>query len=72
VRSSLKTPEGYVQMFKAMNLLDVSRPTILQRVKRGELNAVYTSRGRAKGLIIQIPAAPTDRYDPTKNTKGVV
>ena len=41
-------PEGYVKMFKAMNLLGVSRQTILQRVKRGELKAVHVSRGRAK------------------------
>src|SRR5438876_8304836 len=41
-------PEGYVKMFKAMNLLGVSRQTILQRVKRGELKAVHVYRGRAK------------------------
>ena len=50
------SPEGYVKMFKAMNLLGVSRQTILQRVKRGELKAVHVHRGRAKGIRIQVPA----------------
>jgi len=59
-------PEGYVKMFKAMNLLGVSRQTILQRVKRGELKAVHVYRGRAKGIRIQVPAAAPDLFDPLK------
>ena len=56
-------PEGYVKMFKAMNLLGVSRQTILQRVKRGELKAVHVCRGRAKGIRIQVPTAHPDLFD---------
>jgi DNA invertase Pin-like site-specific DNA recombinase len=56
-------PDGYVKMFKAMNLLGVSRQTILQRVKRGELKAVHVCRGRAKGIRIQIPTAHPDLFD---------
>ena len=65
-------PEGYVKMFKAMNLLGVSRQTILQRVKRGELKAVHVSRGRAKGLRIQVPTFLPDLFDPLKTAGGVV
>ena len=65
-------PEGYVKMFKAMNLLGVSRQTILQRVKRGELKAVHVYRGRAKGIRIQVPAAAPDLFEPLKKTEGVV
>jgi DNA invertase Pin-like site-specific DNA recombinase len=65
-------PEGYVKMFKAMRLLGVSRQTILQRVKRGELKAVHVYRGRAKGVRIQVPAALPDLFDPPKNAGGVV
>ena len=65
-------PEGYVKMFKAMNLLGVSRQTILQRVKRGELKAVHVSRGRAKGIRIQVPAALPDLFDPPSVDRGVV
>ena len=62
-------PEGYVKMFKAMNLLGVSRQTILQRVKRGELKAVHVSHGRAKGLRIQVPAALPDLFEPQSTTR---
>ncbi len=65
-------PEGYVKMFKAMKLLGVSRQTILQRVKRGELKAVHVYRGRAKGLRIQVPAALPDLLEPLKTPEGVV
>ncbi len=59
-------PEGYVKMFKAMKLLGVSRQTILQRVKRGELKPVHVYRGRAKGLRIQVPAITPDLFCPPK------
>jgi predicted DNA-binding transcriptional regulator AlpA len=65
-------PDWYVKMFKAMNLLGVSRQTILQRVKRGELKAVHLNRGRAKGIRIQVPAALPDLFDPPTIDGGVV
>ena len=65
-------PDGYVKMYKAMRLLGVSRQTILQRVKRGELKAVHVYRGRAKGLRIQIPTITADLFDPLKTPGGVV
>ena len=55
-------PEGYVTMLKATHLLGVSRQTILQRVKRGELHAVHVSCGRRKGLRIKLPAAHPDLF----------
>jgi excisionase family DNA binding protein len=48
------TPEGYVPMIEATKLLGVSRQTILQRVKRGELEAVHLCKGRRKGLRIKV------------------
>ncbi len=63
-------PDGYVKMFKAMNLLGVSRQTILQRVKRGELKAVHVCRGRAKGIRIQIPTAHPDLFEAPSTTRG--
>jgi hypothetical protein len=50
-------PQGYVPMVDAMRILGVSRQTVLQRVKRGELEAVHVSRGRRKGLRIKVPDA---------------
>lgn len=47
-------PAGYVTMPEAMRLLGVSRQTVMQRVKRGELAAVHLTRGRHKGLRIRV------------------
>ena len=53
-------PQGYLTMYQAMRLLSVSRQTVLQRVKRGELQVVHVKRGKKKGLRIKaIPAQPT-------------
>ena len=41
-------------MLEATHLLGVSRQTVLQRVKRGELKAVHVRCGRRKGLRIQV------------------
>jgi excisionase family DNA binding protein len=55
-----EAPQGYLTMYQAMRLLGVSRPTVLQRVKRGELDAIHVMRGKKKGLRIKaIPAHPT-------------
>jgi DNA invertase Pin-like site-specific DNA recombinase len=53
------TPEGWVAIQYATRALGVSRQTVLQRVKRGDLQAVLTRTGRRKGLRIQLPA-PTE------------
>jgi predicted site-specific integrase-resolvase len=65
-------PDGYVTMLKATHLLGVSRQTILQRVKRGELHAVHVSCGRRKGLRIQMPATLPDLFSPRSTDGGVV
>lgn len=65
-------PDGYVTMLKAVNLLGVTRQTILQRVKRGELKAVHVRCGRRKGLRIQIPTPHPDLFQTLEKTKGTV
>jgi hypothetical protein len=65
----VETPEGYV-MLKATHLLGVSRQTILQRVKRGELQAVHVSRGRRKGLRIKVPGTDPDLFNPPSTAGG--
>jgi DNA invertase Pin-like site-specific DNA recombinase len=49
-------PDGWVPLGYASQALGVSRQTVLQKVKRGELKAVLTRTGRRKGLRIEIPA----------------
>ena len=48
-------PEGWVAVQYATRALGVTRQTVLQRVKRGELRAVLTRSGRRKGLRIELP-----------------
>jgi DNA invertase Pin-like site-specific DNA recombinase len=45
--------EGYVPMQEATRILGVTRQTVLQRVKRGELQAIHLRRGKRKGLRIK-------------------
>jgi len=65
-------PEGYVTTLKATHLLSVSRQTILQRVKRGELHAVHVSCGRRKGLRIKLPVTHSDLFNTQSTDGGVV
>jgi transposase-like protein len=50
------TPDGWVPLGYATQALGVSRQTVLQKVKRGELRAVLTRTQRRKGLRIELPA----------------
>ena len=47
-------PPEYLPMLEATLKLGVSRQTVLQRVKRGELEAVLVRQGRRKGLRIKV------------------
>ena len=49
-----QAPPGYLPMLEATIKLGVSRQTVLQRVKRGELEAVLVWQGRRKGLRIKV------------------
>ena len=45
-------------MLEATLAHGASRQTLMQRVKRGELQAVHVRAGRRKGLRIEPPATP--------------
>jgi hypothetical protein len=49
-----EVPPGYVSVFRAMRLLWVSRQTVMQRVKRGDLAVVHVSCGKQNGLRIRV------------------
>jgi hypothetical protein len=49
-----KAPPGYLPMLETTLRLGISRQTVLQRVKRGELQALDVIRGRRKGLHIKV------------------
>ncbi len=58
-------PEGYIPMWEATKRLGVSRQTVLQRVKRGELEAVHVRRGKQKGLRIKVINDIPDLFYPS-------
>jgi len=62
-------PPGYVAMPQAMRILGVSRQTIMQRVKRGELSVVHVSRGKQKGLRIRVLDNQPQLFDQTSAAK---
>jgi len=49
-----QAPADYLPMLEATMKLGVSRQTVLQRVKRGELEAMLVRQGRRKGLRIKV------------------
>jgi DNA invertase Pin-like site-specific DNA recombinase len=49
-----QSPSDYLPMLETTIKLGVSRQTVLQRVKRGELEALLVTRGRRKGLRIRV------------------
>jgi DNA invertase Pin-like site-specific DNA recombinase/predicted DNA-binding transcriptional regulator AlpA/transposase len=55
-RIAPENPHGWVGLAEAAQRLGVARQTVLDRIRRGELNAVHVNRGQRKGLAIEIPA----------------
>ena len=49
-----QAPPDYLPMLEATMKLGVSRQTVLQRVKRGDLDALLVTRGRRKGLRVKV------------------
>jgi DNA invertase Pin-like site-specific DNA recombinase len=57
-----QAPPDYLPMLEATIKLGVSRQTVLQRVKRGELEAVLVRQGRRKGLRIKVVEQQTPLF----------
>jgi predicted site-specific integrase-resolvase len=55
--------DGFLR--EAMRELGVSRQTVLQRVKRGELEAMHVTRGKQKGLRIKVLDQQSSLFDHT-------
>src|SRR5262249_1949926 len=64
-RVAEEVPQGYLTMYQTMRLLGVSRQTILQRVKRGEIQAIHVKKGRKKGLRLKVIRTQTDLFNQT-------
>jgi len=64
-RFNSRAPDDFLPMREAMRALGLSRQTVLQRVKRGELEAAHVMRGRQKGLRIKVLAPQPSLFVPT-------
>jgi DNA invertase Pin-like site-specific DNA recombinase len=49
-----RAPAGWLRLDDAAKALGVARQTVLHKVQRGELKAVYVRKGKRKGLRIQV------------------
>ena len=56
-------PEGYLTMYQIMRRLGVSRQTVWQRVKRGDIEAIHVRRGRKKGLRLKLKCSQPDLFN---------
>jgi biotin operon repressor len=54
-------PDGYVPLEEAARRLACARQTVLNKVQRGQLDAIQVTNGQRKGLRIRVPAAPLDQ-----------
>ena len=58
-----QAPDGWLPLGQAAARLGAARQTVLNKVQRGELNAIYLTRGRRKGLRIQVECGETGLFD---------
>lgn len=67
-----EAPPGWLPMLEATLALGVSRQTVLQRVKRGELQAVHVRSGRRKGLRIKVNRPDPSLFEEDQQVEGAV
>jgi DNA invertase Pin-like site-specific DNA recombinase len=67
-----EAPSGWLAMLEATQALGISRQTVLQRVKRGELEAVHVRSGRRKGLRIKVERPQPTLFDEKQQVQGAV
>lgn len=58
-----EAPADYLTVYQTMRLLGVSRQTVWQRVKRGEIEAIHVKRGRRKGLRLKLIRPQPDLFE---------
>ena len=58
-----EVPDGWLPLDQAAKALGIARQTVLNKVQRGELQAVHVNRGRRKGLRIQAKHEQAGLFD---------
>jgi len=58
-----QSPDGWLALNDAAKALGVARQTVLHKVQRGELPAIYVQHGRRKGLRIKVKFDQAGLFD---------
>jgi Recombinase zinc beta ribbon domain/Recombinase len=58
-----QAPDGWLPLGQAAARLGTARQTVLNKVQRGELTAIYLTQGRRKGLRIQVECSQAGLFD---------
>jgi DNA invertase Pin-like site-specific DNA recombinase/predicted DNA-binding transcriptional regulator AlpA len=58
-----EAPEGWLPLDQAAHALGIARQTVLHKLQRGQLHAIYVNRGRRQGLRIQVKPDQTGLFD---------
>jgi DNA invertase Pin-like site-specific DNA recombinase len=64
-RIAEQAPDGWLPLTQAAAALGVARQTVLHKIQRGELAALYVHRGKRKGLRIQVKPDQTGLFENT-------
>lgn len=57
------TPDGWLPLDQAADALGIARQTVLHKVQRSQLPAIYVNQGRRQGLRIQVKPEQTGLFD---------
>jgi DNA invertase Pin-like site-specific DNA recombinase len=63
-RFTASAGEGFITMQEATRALGVTRQTVLQRVKRGEIQAAHVTKGGKVGLRLKLPDRQPTLFEP--------
>ena len=63
-RFTASAGEGFITMQEATRALGVTRQTVLQRVKRGEIEAAHITKGGKTGLRVKLPDRQPRLFEP--------
>jgi DNA invertase Pin-like site-specific DNA recombinase len=63
-RFTASAGEGFITMQEATRALGVTRQTVLQRVKRGEIEATHVTKGGKTGLRVKLPDRQPSLFEP--------
>ena len=64
--------DGYMSMAAAMTKLRMSRQSVLQKIKRNELQAAFVTSGRGKGLYVKVTSAEPSLFEQAGCNRGAI